>query len=400
MKLIAGSSIGTCRATHVVVDTTLDRAYAAQPGRQEWVTVIECISAQGSRIEPYVIFKGENLVSNWLPNVLPPGWMFTTNAKGWTNNFHGLQWIHHFDARTRFHLQSPNEYRLLLCDGHDSHISADFVGYCIQNRIELVLLPPHSSHLMQPLDVGIFAPLKTALAHKQAVLFRSGVRRIGKAEWLEHFIEAREKAITERNILSAWRGAGLFPENMHRILHQLAEISSPISTSPPPTMDTISTPFFLSSSPPEPAILQSKNRAFLSTPAISDLGTDYKTHMRRLSGISERLQTEVVILKKQLKEVKEVHAKRKERASGKRFILKDKSIISTEEVYAALKEAENKMGAKKPKKEKRKIKQRRWKGKAISSESEDEDKFNDDISIGGSLDLEDVEILECIEVAL
>lgn len=112
---------------------------------------------------------------------------------------------------------------------------------------------------MQPLDVGIFSPLKTALAHKQAVLFRSGVRRIEKAEWLEHFIEAREKAIMERNILSAWRGAGLFPENMHRILHQLAEISSPISTSPPPTTDTISTLFFLSSSPSELAILQSKN---------------------------------------------------------------------------------------------------------------------------------------------
>ena len=108
---------------------------------------------------------------------------------------------------------------------------------------------------MQPLDVGIFASLKTALAYKQAQLFRSGVRRIEKAEWLEHFIEARQKAITEKNILSGWRGAGLFPENMHRILHQLADISFSISTSTPSSTAMISTPFFLSSSPPEPAIL-------------------------------------------------------------------------------------------------------------------------------------------------
>ena len=140
---------------------------------------------------------------------------------------------------------------------------------------------------MQPLDVGIFASLKTALAYKQVQLFRSGVRRIEKAEWLEHFIEARQKAITEKNILSGWRGAGLFPENMHRILHQLADISFSISTSTPSSTATISTPFFLSSSPPEPAILRFKNQAFLSAPAISDLGSDYKTHMRRLSGISE-----------------------------------------------------------------------------------------------------------------
>lgn len=45
-----------------------------------------------------------------------------------------------------------------------------------------------------------------------------GIRRIQKVEWLERFIDAREKAITKENILSGWRGAGIFPENMHRIL--------------------------------------------------------------------------------------------------------------------------------------------------------------------------------------
>ena len=82
MKLIVGSSIGICRATNVVVDITLNHTYAAQPTRQEWVTVIECISAEGGKSEPYVIFKEENLVSSWLPTVLPSSWMFTTNARG------------------------------------------------------------------------------------------------------------------------------------------------------------------------------------------------------------------------------------------------------------------------------------------------------------------------------
>jgi DDE superfamily endonuclease len=201
--------------------------------------------------------------------------MFTTNAKGWTNNFHGIQWLHHFDARTRLRLQSPVEYRLLLCDGHDSHISADFVGYCMQHRIELVLLPPHSSHLLQQLDVSLVGPLKIALAHQQARLFRSGVRRIEKLEWLEHFILAREEALTESNAVSGWRGAGLFPENIHRILINVSDPQDPISTSeptPPPADDTL---FFLSSSSsPEPAILRSKNQAFLSTQPISVLGPD------------------------------------------------------------------------------------------------------------------------------
>ena len=140
---------------------------------------------------------------------------------------------------------------------------------------------------MQPLDVGIFGPLKTALSHQQVWLFRSGVRRIEKAEWLEHVILARDEAITEKNILAAWRGAGLFPENMHRILIKLSDPQSLPLTSTPPLANTISTPFFLSSSPPEPVILRSTNQAFLSTQTISNLSTEYKTQLRRLSGISE-----------------------------------------------------------------------------------------------------------------
>jgi len=242
----------------VVIDTELKQSYLAQPGRQEWVTVIECISASGISIPLYIIFKGENLVSTWIPPSPPPGWTFTTNTSGWTNNFHGMNWIKHFDLHTKTRLSSSDEYRLFLCDGHDSHVSAALSAYCLQHRIVLCLLPPHSSHILQPLDVGIFAPLKMALSKRQARLFRSSVRRIEKVEWVEHYAEARQAVITEKNILSAWRGAGLFPENMVRVLHQLLDplndTSTPITTAPIST----STPYLLTSSPPGPDMAPSR----------------------------------------------------------------------------------------------------------------------------------------------
>jgi hypothetical protein len=86
-----------------------------------------------------------------------------------------MNWIKHFDLHTKTRLSSSDEYRLLLCDGHDSHVSAALSAYCLQHRIVLCLLPPHSSHILQPLDVGIFAPLKMALSKQQARLFRSSV---------------------------------------------------------------------------------------------------------------------------------------------------------------------------------------------------------------------------------
>jgi hypothetical protein len=144
-------------------------------------------------------------MTSWLPEPLPKGWMFTANVSGWTINFHGKEWVNPFESATRDKLQSPNEYRLLLCDGHDSYVSADFVSFCIRHRIDLILLPPHSSHLLQPLDIGIFSPLKRAISNQISRLIRSGITRIQKVDWLERFIEAREHAITKDNILFGWR---------------------------------------------------------------------------------------------------------------------------------------------------------------------------------------------------
>src|SRR5437762_1423800 len=79
------------------------------------------------------------------------------------------------------------------------------------NDIEILLLQPHTSHLLQPLDVAIFGPLSMALTRRLEPLNRQMRRRLEKNEWLEQYALARADAITPNNIASAWRGAGLFP---------------------------------------------------------------------------------------------------------------------------------------------------------------------------------------------
>src|SRR5947207_3370314 len=87
-----------------------------------------------------------------------------------------------FDVATRD--KANGQYRLLLCDGHDSHISAQFVRYCLDHKIVLFLLPPYSLHILQPLDVGVFGPLKTAMATQLSKLFASEISKLQKVEWL------------------------------------------------------------------------------------------------------------------------------------------------------------------------------------------------------------------------
>ena len=85
--------------------------------------------------------------------------------------------------------------RVLICDGHNSHISGDFIRHCIQCNIILLLLPPHSSHLTQPLDVRVFGPLKKVISASVSQLIQTGISHMQKFEWVQHYSKARSTVL-------------------------------------------------------------------------------------------------------------------------------------------------------------------------------------------------------------
>ena len=99
--------------------------------------------------------------------------------------------------------QIKGKYRLLILDGHTSHVSLPFIEYCEEHNIIPLCLPPHSTHILQPLDVGIFSPL--AKAYKSRIQQNSihGTKRITNEQFLMHFQAARQETISARNIESA-----------------------------------------------------------------------------------------------------------------------------------------------------------------------------------------------------
>ena len=58
--------------------------------------------------------------------------------------------------------KARRDYRLLILDGHGSHVSTDFIDFCDGNRILLAIFPPHATHSLQPLNVVVFAPMLKA----------------------------------------------------------------------------------------------------------------------------------------------------------------------------------------------------------------------------------------------
>ena len=112
-------------------------------------------------------------------------------------------------------------YRLLIIDGHESHCSIDFQDLCKEKNIILLCMPPHSSHLLQPLDVACFSPLKRKYGDAVLGLARNRTHYISKETFLPAFKAAFEQSITKENIQASFRGAGLVPHDPQAVLSKL-----------------------------------------------------------------------------------------------------------------------------------------------------------------------------------
>src|SRR5947199_2675042 len=158
----------------------------------------------------------------------------------------GLLWITLLSGalaiRAPFLIRLPIIIRALI--GYSDNITAEFIAYCMDKNILLMILPPHSSHLTQPLDVGVFGALKKHMATEIEPLMRTGITRIQKVEWLTAFVAAHDKAVSAKNILSGFRGTGIHPFLPTKVLRRVAPSSpSPSSPSRPSTPQDPLTPF-------------------------------------------------------------------------------------------------------------------------------------------------------------
>ncbi|KAJ6259176.1 hypothetical protein Dda_6074 [Drechslerella dactyloides] len=238
-----GFAIGIISITTVVTGAeTRDKAKLAQPGNREWATVIQGIGAEGWAVPPFIILARQYHLASWYTATkLPADWVIALSDNGWTTNELALQWLKHFDKFTTRRCFS--DYRLLVLDGHESHHSAAFKLYCQEHKIVTICMPPHLSHILQPLDIGCFGPLKQAYSHEVESLVHAHINHISKLEFLSGFHKAFTAAITPKNIPSSFAGAGInssptsllaavdqLSKGAQTIMHQIALIRAENAT--------------------------------------------------------------------------------------------------------------------------------------------------------------------------
>ena len=202
-------------------------------GNRDWVSLIECVSGCGRILSAYIIFPGKRIQDDWLNAITDGSITLQVSPNGWTDADIAVHWL-----KTVFHYHtkhSKGQFRLLLLDGHTSHISIEFIKFCEQMKIIALCLPPHSTHLLQPLDVGVFSPLNKTYKKLVSANSRYGAMNVTKIEFLDHIQKARKQAMMTTNVMGGWRGAGLIPYDPQHVLSKLL-------TPPDVAVASISTP--------------------------------------------------------------------------------------------------------------------------------------------------------------
>ena len=129
---------------------------------------------------------------------------------------------------------------MLILDSHGSHVDVDFLYTCWTSKVAIVFLLPHSSHVLQPLDLSLFAVLKIKYREQikiGAVLSDSAL--IKKRKFIQYYEVARSRSFILSTIEAGWRATGIYPFNPSLPLGLSFVFVRPITPPEPPPIDNL-----------------------------------------------------------------------------------------------------------------------------------------------------------------
>jgi hypothetical protein len=194
------------------------------------ITGMVTISAAGEVMKPLIILKNLQHLTNL--EELTEHCFFATSTSGYITKHLFVYFTLLFVAQmSLYRLTLPQELRtqpiLLLLEGHRSRICFEAALIFHLFNIDVLILPPHTSHLIQPFDVAVASPLKIEfkkiLDQKLHTINEADPAKREKSSLLRKllvtaFIDALQKSATVSNIKAGFKSAGMSPWDPSRPL--------------------------------------------------------------------------------------------------------------------------------------------------------------------------------------
>ena len=178
--------------------------------RSNNTTMIAACSAAGQIIPPFFVFAGKRFTPDLMKGALP-GSAHCMSEKGWSNS---LIFQEYLTSHLVKFIPQGDGFTLILYDGVKSHISAPLVKWARKKNIILMVLPAHTSHILQPLDVGCFGSMKNTYYSLCRDFMKNHIGQIiTRYDICSLSCKAYAKSVTVASAVSAFRNSGIYPYN-------------------------------------------------------------------------------------------------------------------------------------------------------------------------------------------
>lgn len=173
------------------------------------VTAVMCMSAAGQFVPPMLVFPRKNMKAELLDDA-PPGTIAACHPSGWIQAEIFTKWVAHFISVVK---PSSSDPVLLVLDGHYSHTrNLEVIDMARGSGVGIVCLPPHSTHMMQPLDVFFMSPFKTYYSQEIENWLKSNLGRVVTHYQIASLMrKAYVRAATVEVAVNGFRKTGIFP---------------------------------------------------------------------------------------------------------------------------------------------------------------------------------------------
>lgn len=177
-------------------------------------------SASGEILPPYVVYKAEHLWDTWTTGG-PNGCRYNRTKSGWFDVMTFEDWFLSILLGKLRKLTGP---KVLIGDNLSSHINPVVIRACEENNIKFVCLPPHSTHITQPLDVAFYGPMKRYWRSilnewKLSGNMKAGIQKDQFPQLLKQLVEKIN--LSKENIISGFEKTGIAPVNRLKVLERL-----------------------------------------------------------------------------------------------------------------------------------------------------------------------------------
>ncbi|KAK3096946.1 hypothetical protein FSP39_005022 [Pinctada imbricata] len=202
-----GFTMGT-KASKVIGPTkAVSIPHVTGGSSKERLTAMFCANADGKMMPPFLVYPGSKPIGcNPIMNGIT-GTSLEYSKKGWMTAEIFQKFLRHFNEHA-----GPERPVVLLIDSVSSHISMEIFQEAIQYQIELYRIVPNATHLMQPLDKGVFGPLKTAWNQITRQHYRAnpGVK-IDRHNFAEKLRDAFLQFYKPLTIVNSFKSSGIYP---------------------------------------------------------------------------------------------------------------------------------------------------------------------------------------------